>query len=800
MELEATINSWISYFFMALIAGIVFFSIILFFAWRKKKKNETAYQYNLTFLHIKVPSTNEYEIKIAETFFSNLIGLKKSFWQSLFSDQYRISFEIVSKSDGIGFYVVVPDEIAALVEKQINAAYPEAEIDIVNPQEIWDRGEYTKVAELKLKGANYYPIKDHEDIKNDPLKGITSAMSKMGNDEVLALQYIIAPASDAWRLAGRSFVTRIKNSAANPEKKSNVDTSFLEKIEKKIANPGFYTKIRIVSIAKDPFAAETLIQNAINSFEQFSDVNYNKFVRRTPFSNKRWINNFVYRKMDPIEIAIPVVGTILFTNVSVLNTVELATIFHMPNKDTGTPKILWLTARKASAPANVPSEGLYLGKNIFRGVEKPIFMNEKDRSRHFYIIGQTGTGKSVLMKWLALQDIKNGEGLAIIDPHGTDISDLLPQIPRERIDDVIYFDASDTERPLGINLLEAHSEEEKHMVINSFIALLYKLYDPNHQGIMGPQLERSIRNCMLTAMADPTSTMIDVMRLLIDGNYYKKFLPMLNDPLVTRYWTDEMANTSDYHKSEKMGYMVSKFDRFVTDRTMRNIIGQPTSAFNFPDIMAQKKILLIDLAKGKLGEENSTFLGLLLVPRILAAALQRHKLIGTDFPNFYLYVDEFQNFATPDFATILSEARKYKLNLIVGHQFIDQLEDDIKEAIFGNVGTMATFRVGSDDAEFLKTQFEPTFTDRDLINLPIFNSYTKLLIDGHPSPPFSLVVDTEKTFSQPSDPDVEKTIIQNSRMKYGKSAEEVEKFITKAAGIEEPKVEEFPALRPKLPF
>jgi hypothetical protein len=367
------------------------------------------------------------------------------------------------------------------------------------------------------------------------------------------------------------------------------------------------------------------------------------------------------------------------------------------------------------------------------------------------------------------------------------------------MEDVILFDAADTERPLGINLLEAQTEEEKNMLINAFIALLYKLYDPNKQGIMGPLLERSIRNVMLTAMVDPEATMIDVLRLFIDESYSKKFLDKLTDPLVRRYWTDEMAKTTSNRKGETMGYFVSKFDRITTDKTMRNIIGQPKSSFNFDQVMDEKKILLVDLAKGKIGEENSNFIGLLFVPRILAAALRRHKLHG-DFPNFFLYVDEFQNFATPDFATILSEARKYKLNLTVAHQFIAQLEDPIKDAVFGNVGTICAFRVGVDDAEFLEPQFAPTFTKQDLSNLPTGNAYMRLLVKGQPSPPFSLWIDWKDITADKMVPEVAAKIREMSRLKYGTPVQEVEEFINKRLSDDTPKQEEPKVNSTNFPF
>lgn len=805
---DAAYNSfWISLYLGFLFVFVA--ALFLFFASLKRKKSEKAHEYDLTFLQIKMPPDNEHEIKVAEHMFSSLASIRKPFLKELFTGKYRISLEIVSKTSGIGFYVVVPDEIAALVEKQINGSYPNAEIDIVNPQEIWDRGNYTKVAELKLKGAYYSPIKNYEELKSDPLNSITSSMSKLHDNEVLAIQLVMHPASDQWRSVGRKFISSIKSKAANPDKKYEVDTSFLEGIEKKISYPGFDTAIRIISISDDAPSAQAHISNVISSFEQFTDVTYNRFVQKSSlFSSsfeKKLIDNFIYRKLDVKDITLPIFSINFYRNVPILNIVELASIFHFPNKEIQTPNILWLTARRSAAPILIPKhdEGIWIGESHFRGIKTQIHIKQKDRTRHFYIIGQTGTGKSELLKYMALEDIKNGEGVAIIDPHGTDVQDLLSKIPPERIEDVIYFNAADTERPMGLNMLEHHTEEEQHIIINSFIALLYKLYDPNRQGIMGPQLERTIRNVMLTAMVDENSTMVDVLRLIIDSNYAKKFIDKLTDPLVKKYWTDEIANTTAHTKSEKMGYFVSKFDNFVTNKLMRNILGQPKSAFNLPDVMANKKILLVDLAKGKIGEENSNFLGLILVPKILGSALARHKLLeeGKEFPDFYLFVDEFQNFATPDFATILSEARKYKLNLTVAHQFVAQLEDDIKNAIFGNVGTMCTFRVGTEDAEFLESYYQPNFTKQDISNLSVGNAYVRLLVDGQPSTPFSMSIPWEVISTKvPKSEDVAKKIKELSRHLYGVPVAEVEEYINMRSGLYDKPEEVNPLPKRRIPF
>lgn len=773
----------------ALFLTVFFTSIAYAIFSRRRNKLQQMVAYDLTFLQIKLPKENELEVKAAEHLFSSLWGIKRPFFTGLLKGQYRVSLEIVSKENGIGFYVVVPDEIVSLVEKQIHGTYPEAEIDIVNPNEIWDRGEFTSVTELKLSAHSFYPIKKYEDMKADSIGTITSAMSKVEKDEVLAIQYVAQPASDAWKNAGQHFVSGVHAKANNPKNSAHVDTGFVEAVNEKIAQPGFHVAIRIVSIAKDKATADTHIKNVATAFEQFTEVRYNRFKKRRFKKDIKIVDDFIYRRIKVREVFVPLLNIDLYRNTSVLNTVELATVFHFPNKEVQTPNIMWLGARRSEAPTELPETGTYLGKSIFRGVEKKIYISPEDRARHFYVVGQTGTGKTKLMTFMALQDIKNGEGVAFIDPHGPDADELLEKIPKERMDDVIYFDPSDFERPMGMNLLEAKSEEEQHLLVNSFIELLYKLYDPNRQGIMGPQLERAVRNNMLTAMCDPEGTMIDVLRLLIDDEYYKKFLPMLEDPMVRRYWTDEQAKTTANRKGEMMGYFVSKFDRLVSEKIMRNMVGQPKSSFNFHDVMAKKKILIVKLAKGKIGEENSNFLGLLIVPRILAAALARTRLVeqGQEFPPFYLYVDEFQNYATPDFATILAEARKYKLNLIVGHQFIGQLDDTVKEAVFGNVGTMAVFRVGIEDAEFLETHFEPTFTKNDLANNPVGHCYMRLLVEGKPTRPFSMATDWDLIQKQNAEKSAETgaAIRELSRMRYGRPREEVEAFINKRMGEDE---------------
>ncbi|OGE26644.1 hypothetical protein A3C26_04580 [Candidatus Daviesbacteria bacterium RIFCSPHIGHO2_02_FULL_39_12] len=430
----------------------------------------------------------------------------------------------------------------------------------------------------------------------------------------------------------------------------------------------------------------------------------------------------------------------------------------------------------------MPTSGLYLGKSVFRGVDRTVYLAEDDRRRHMYIIGRTGTGKSELLKSMMLQDILSGKGLCFIDPHGDAAEEMLELIPPQRAEDVIYFDPSDIARPFGLNMLEAYTEEQKHFVVASIIGLMYKLFDPNKTGIIGPRFEHGVRNAMLTAMSKQGATFVEVMRIMTDAEFVKELLPLVSDPVVKRYWTDQIAQTTDFHKSEVLDYTVSKFGRFVTNKMMRNIIGQSKSAFDLRKVMDEGKILIMNLSKGRIGEENSNFLGLILVPKILAAAMSRTNMPMEQRRDFYLYVDEFQNFATDTFADILSEARKYRLNLVVANQFIGQIGEDLKNAVFGNVGTVIAFRVGVTDANYLQHEFSPTFTEQDLVNIESPHVYIKTIVSGEPMVPFSL--DTTKDMAKWQamlKPQIGAAIKELSRLKFGRDVTQVEaEIITRA--------------------
>ena len=759
-----------------IIALFLYFGIV----WYRNRDRERQ-SLDSTLLQITMPRDNEIKIDAAEQFFSNFAGIKVSGMFSFLKYRPHISFEIVGMTEDIRFYVYTPNKYKDMVEKQINASYPDAEIRVVdekNAKEGYIVGnEYNIFSEtgkvaftsLSLKDSNYKPLKAYKDFAVDPMSSITSVLAKMSQGEGAAIQILISGADSKWSKLGRDFIAKTKKNEANPETaKYSADPKELEGVENKISKPGFYTVVRIVVSSTTKEAAEAHLENIVSSFGQFNGIN--SFTKNKHWLKGNFITDFVYRYM-PIK------------NMSVLTSEELAGIFHFPNKSITTPHIHWLNAKRAPAPAQIPDSGLFLGTSTFRGISKPVYIQKDDRRRHMYVIGKTGVGKSEFLKDMILQDIKNGEGVCFIDPHDT-IDKLLPLIPPERAEDVILFDPSDTERPMGLNMLEAQTEEEKHYIVSSIVGLMYKLYDPNKTGIIGPRFEHAIRNAMLTVMSEKGSTFIEVVRALTDASFVQELLPKVQDPIVRRYWTDQIAQTNDFHKSEVLDYIVSKFGRFVTDKMMRNIIGQSASAFDFRKVMDEGKILLVSLSKGKIGEENASFLGLVLVPKILVAAMSRQDMPEEQRKDFYLYVDEFQNFATPDFAQILSEARKYRLNLVVANQFIGQMDEEVKNAIFGNVGTIVSFRVGVTDANYLQHEFQPIFTEADLINVDVYNAFVKTIVHNEPVTPFSMDLtrdmDKEKSLENPR---VAELVRELSRLKFGKEVKGLEAEIAQRARL-----------------
>ncbi len=753
---------------LLVLGGLAFVVGYIWVLWMRNKNREER-SLDFVLFQVAVPRDNETKIDAADQMFSSLYSIYKGGRFSFLHPEEHFSLEIVATPEEIKFYISCPKSIQDLVEKQIHGAYPGADVREVEEYNIFSEEGKLAYAQLKLKKQSYYPIKTYKELATDPLAQITSAMAKMAPGEGAAVQILVAPASSKWRASGKHFVSKTKSAELSPKNKSAPDPKKMEAVENKTSKVGFNAVIRIVVSSKTAPEAKVHLDNIKSTFAQFSSE-FNSVGGAKIRFKKQFLVDFVYRYWP------------IFGRWGVLNTEELATLFHMPNKTVETPGIFWVNAKRAPAPASIPSSGLQLGKSVYRGTSKEIYLSDDDRRRHVYIIGKTGTGKTQQLVHMVMQDIRAGHGVAFIDPHGDAVEEILEMIPPERAEDVIYFNPADTERPLGMNMLEASTEQEKHFVATYIVGLMYKLYDPHKTGIIGPRFEHAIRNAMLTVMSEPGSTFMEVVRVLTDANFVQELLPKVTDPVVRRYWTDQIAQTSDFHKSEVLDYIVSKFGRFVTDRMMRNIIGQSKSAFDIRDIMDNEKILLVNLSKGRLSEENSNFLGLVLVPKILVAAMSRQDMPEEQRKDFFLYVDEFQNFATETFADILAEARKFRLNLIVANQFIGQIEEEVKNAIFGNVGTIISFRVGVTDANYLQHEFTPTFNETDLINVERFHAYVKTIVNNEPVPAFSM--DTTRDLSKVErDPRIAEMIKQLSRLRYGRDVNVVDAEIVHRARL-----------------
>jgi len=787
------------------------------------------------FLEIQMPKENADEedrpkndeekkhlIAIAEQLFTTISAAgheNKGFLQP----QDYISFEIACVDKKISFYINCPKHLQQLVEKQVQAQYPAAYIEQIKPYNPFQSGGQTEATELRLVKRYVYPIRTFKTMESDPLNALTNAMSKLGEDEGASIQLIVSPAGHHWQhkprhmaleiqqgknpaLVERGHVNRIlrellyglgralqgkkQKSGQSPTSHRNdlsgyhspiqltpMQQEIVKRLEEKASRPGFKTNIRIITSSKQPGAAKVHMNNIVSSFLQYNMPPFNGFrIRKRPHDAA--LKDFVFR---------------IFRNYgknSILNTEELASLWHLPTMYLETPNIKWLQSKKAPPPINLPKEGILIGRNQFRGQEHKVLMSRDDRRRHMYIIGRTGVGKTEIMKYMSVQDIRNGEGLCVIDPHGDFIEDILPHVPKERAEDVILFEPFDTDRPMGLNMLEVRSEEEKDFAIQEMISIFYKLVtDP---AMLGPMFEHNMRNAMLTLMADEEhpGTLVDIPRIFSDTEFQKYKVSKLRDPIVRAFWEKEMAKTSDFHKSEMLGYLISKVGRFVENSMMRNIVGQAKSGFNFRDIMDKKKILLVNLSKGKVGEINAKLLGLIIVSKIQMAALSRADTPEKDRQDFYLYVDEFQNFITDAFESILSEARKYKLNLIIAHQFLGQLEQaagtqgagskGLRDAVFGNAGTMVSFRIGVEDAETMAKEFAPTFNEFDLVNIDRFNAYVKLMINGTASKPFNMA-----TYPLPRDGNMElaASIRQLSRLKFARPRAEVEAEVLEASQV-----------------
>ncbi len=720
-------------------------------------------------------------------------------------EYFSMELALPAVGEQYSFYISMPDVKKELFQKHILAVFPSARL-IPQPDDynVFNEDGVTVGSYAESKGNPVFPVKTYDLFDYDPINSILNSFSKIDHEgEGTAIQFIFKPAGDTYvkkyahaleeiqkgedvkkaidipdsigsefLKIGKDIFTTLGSSKQTEEEKlkekerPNFDQAIVDEIRKKISSPIIRTNIRIVASSRTEREALDLLTDIQSSFNQFENTKGNGFkwkqLKRGGLSEM--LRNFTYRTFSDSQ-NIP------------LSLSEVTTVMHFHTQAIETSgNLKFNTLVTAPAPAGLEQEGVLLGVNQHAGSEIPIHMGADDRVRHMYTIGQTGTGKSTFLKNLVVQDIINGEGVCMIDPHGSDIQDILANIPPERYEDVVYFDPSNTDRPMGLNMLEydVRFPEQKTFVVNEMLSIFNKLFDMKTAG--GPMFEQYFRNAVMLVMEDPETgnTLLDVSRVLSDKTFRDIKLSRCKNPIVVQYWK-EVAEKAGGEASlaNIVPYITSKFDVFLTNDIMRPIVSQEKSSFNFREIMDNKKILLVNLSKGRLGDINANLLGLIIVGKILMAALSRVDSFGQDLPPFYLYIDEFQNVTTDSISTILSEARKYKLSLNIAHQFIAQLEEDIKDSVFGNVGSMVAFRVGSEDAEFLEKQFSPVFSARDIMNIENRNAYIKMLSGGKPVKPFSIAMQAPPE----GDPARVEPLKELSSLKYGADRAKVEEMI-----------------------
>lgn len=768
------------------------------------------------------------KIGIMEQFFRNIHEIRELSLRNILRNwvfnSAVISFELVTENKMIDFYVVCVPYYQTLIEKQITSYYPNADIQLVEPYEIQPKGNKVKCYYAYLTKEFWYPLKTYKTIENDPLNDMTNIFSKLAMNEKAALQLVIRPKTAKWAKKAKEVATGIfqarKSSwisnipvlgwigsifgflLAGSGKAGDNQTKDYErgyvrmlqtteemakKMGEKSTQVGFDAVIRIIASAETSERTEEIINNTSIALNLFKAADMNWFqTRRIIFidalNNLIMMHNFRKRLLD---------ARILFfgEKASILVPEELAGIYHFPHSVYNyTPNIRWLSYRVLPPPPDVPTDGILLGYNSYRGFKKEIHFLEKDRGRHFYIIGKSGSGKSVFLSYMARQDIQNGKGLAVIDPHGDLIEDLINYVPKERVKDVIIFNPADMERPMGLNILEAKTPEQQDLASSQATEIFIKLFGDE---IFGPRIQHYFRNACLTLMEDQDegATLIDVPRIFVDDAFMKYKVAKIKNPVVKSFWEHEYASTGEREKQEMIPYFSAKFGPFITNSIMRNTIGQTKSGFNFRQCMDEGKILLVNLSKGKIGDLNTQLLGLIIVARLQMAAMSRADMPEAERKDFYLYVDEFQNFATDSFCSILSEARKYRLGLIMAHQYISQLvvtkfgnsSTQIRDAVFGNVGSLCSFKVGAEDAEYLAKEYAPTLTEQDIIGVANYKAYMKLNINNTTSRPFSLetIYDTKGQNEK-----IGAIVKEYSRMKYGRKKEFVDQEISDRIGIE----------------
>jgi hypothetical protein len=700
------------------------------------------------------------QIGLMEQMFAALKSLSSHKLIHKIFGQTVVSFEYVARYQEIFFYVAVPYRARNLMEKLIASYYPDSVVESVEEMDIFSGRSVVRATSLKLDKSYFIPLRTYQKLESDPLNNIATALGRLSGNETTVVQLVVRPCDDDWQDKAHKLEKKLRNGKAlfevswNPiewiagvvnffakepeDKKSEDDNdpkNDAEYIKEKSKKTAFTANVRVICTGDDELSVDAQMEHTIASFSQLAGPGYNKLEPNRYLPSGVVLRNYLYRYSSNS-------GERTMT----LNIEELASIFHFPaNKYNKTPEIVWQNFKVVKAPANIPTEGLLLGHNEYAGIKTEIRVKNEDRFRHFYIIGQTGTGKSSIMLSMAKQDLREGRGIAVIDPHGDLANDLLPYVPRDRADDVIYFNPADIERPMGLNLLEATSDDDKEIVAQDALNIMIKLFGNE---IFGPRLQDYFRNGVLTLMDYPGgSALTDIVRLFTDDGFQQERRKNLKNPVVKTWWDYTFARMGEREKGEIIPFWSAKFGGFITNTLMRNIIGQTKSSFDVYKLMQEGKILFVNLSKGKLGDFNANLIGMILVSKIQMGAMKRQDLPKDQRTDFFLYIDEFQNLVTDSIESILSEARKYRLGLVVAHQYLGQLEKsdaltkshvNLKNAIFGNVGSMMIYKIGPEDAEFIQKQFAPQFTDHDLLNLDKLKGVMRLSVDGQPSTPFSI--------------------------------------------------------------
>lgn len=795
------------------IAALAVLGPVLFIRLRNGKHEDISYERGLEMVPVLIhlpPTSDDTEvngrdvrdivdenISKAQLIYNIIASTAQKNLKNRWFGQRHFSFEIIGSKGFVHLYAAVPADMLDVLRQAITSAYPSTRLEVVTEHNIFNpSGGITGVTggEFNLKESFAYPIATYQDLKRDAFQSILNALSALENSDGAAIQILFRPADNNWRkkasahasqkregkkdlgaaILAKQMVTALvkppessKEGGGGESKKelSSLEQSILDSIDDKTRYAGFEVTIRVVTSSNISQRAQAITNNIVASFSLFDSPGKNGFKYEPAKDVSELVADYLMRSFP------------LHSKRNIMNAVELATLFHFPDqRNTPTSQLSRQESKQVDGPRNMPESGLLLGFNVFRGVKKPIRLDLKDRQRHMYAVGQTGTGKSTFLENLALQDMLNGDGFAFVDPHGDTAEKLLAMVPKERTEDVIYFCPAEMDYPMGLNLFEYSHPDQKDFLIQEVINMLYKLYDPQHQGIMGPRYESIFRNAALAVMADPNGgTFVDIPKLFRDPEFLKQKLQHVKDPNVLDYWQKEYpASQRSNEAGEVTSWFVSKFGAFLSNEMMRNIIGQTKSAFDLRDIMDNKKILLVNLSKGRTGDLNSKLLGMIFVMKFQAAAMSRSDVPEDQRKDFCLYVDEFQNFSTDSFATIMSEARKFHLNLIVANQFTTQLTDEIRDAVFGNIGTVVSFRIGQNDVEALSRYFQPLFDGDDLLRVPNFNSIVRTLVGGVPTQPFSMA--TLPPLGNPN-PGLADALKQLSAAKYGKPRAVVEKSI-----------------------